>query len=67
MDVNDPMFRDGFWTYKLDTFVPKGLNLRDFSLEKINKKKINCKLNFGDESIKILICEILYICIYIYI
>ena len=31
-DVNDPTFKEGFWTYKLDTFVPKGLNLRDFSL-----------------------------------
>ena len=30
-DVNDPTYREGFWTYKLDTFVPKGLNLRDFS------------------------------------
>ena len=30
-DVNDPTCREGFWTYKLDTFVPKGLNLRDFS------------------------------------
>ena len=31
-DINDPKFREGFWTYKFDTFVPKGLNLRDFSL-----------------------------------
>ena len=30
-DVNDPTYKEGFWTYKLDIFVPKGLNLRDFS------------------------------------
>ena len=30
-DVNDPTFKEGFWTYKLDTLVPKGLNFRDFS------------------------------------
>ena len=28
-DVNDPTFREGFWTYKLDIFAPKGLNFRD--------------------------------------
>ena len=31
MDINYPMCREGFWTYKLDTFVLKGLNLRDSS------------------------------------
>ena len=31
-DVNDPTFREGFWIYKLDTFAPKGLNFRNFSL-----------------------------------
>ena len=30
-DVNDPTYREGFSTYKLDSFVPKGLNLIDFS------------------------------------
>ena len=29
-DVSDPTKREGFWAYKLDSFVPKGLNLRDF-------------------------------------
>ena len=29
-DVSDPTGREGFWTYRLDSFVPKGLNLRDF-------------------------------------
>ena len=29
-DVNDPALREGFWIYKLETFVPKGLNLTDF-------------------------------------
>ena len=29
-DVSDPTRREGFWTYKLDSFVLKGLNLRDF-------------------------------------
>ena len=29
-DVNDPTRREGFWAYKLDSFVPKGLNIRDF-------------------------------------
>ena len=27
--VNDPTRRKGFWAYKLDSFVPKGLNIRD--------------------------------------
>ena len=39
-DVNDSTLREGFWTYKLDTFVPKGLNLRDFLLQYVNCK--NC-------------------------
>ena len=29
-NVNDPTQKKVFWAYKLDTFVPKGLNLRDF-------------------------------------
>ena len=29
-NVNDPTQREGFWAYKLDSFVPKGLNIRDF-------------------------------------
>ena len=29
-DMNDPTRREGFWAYKLDSFVPKGLNRRDF-------------------------------------
>ena len=29
-DVSDPTKREGFWAYKLDSFVPKGLNLMDF-------------------------------------
>ena len=30
MDVSDPTKREGSWASKLDSFVPKGLNLRDF-------------------------------------
>ena len=26
----NPTQREAFWAYKLDTFVPKGLNVRDF-------------------------------------
>lgn len=31
LDVNilNPTNRETFWTFELDTFVPKGLNLRD--------------------------------------
>ena len=29
-DVNDPTRREGFWAYKLDSFVRKGLNIREF-------------------------------------
>ena len=29
-DVSDPTKREGFSTYKLHSFVPKGLTLRDF-------------------------------------
>ena len=29
-DVSDPTKREGFWAYRLDSFVPKGLNLKDF-------------------------------------
>ena len=31
MDVSDPTKTEGFWAYKLDSFVPKGSNLGDFS------------------------------------
>ena len=27
---SSPTQREEFWVYKLDTFVPKGLNVRDF-------------------------------------
>ena len=26
----NPTLREAFWAHKLDTFVPKGLNVRDF-------------------------------------
>ena len=29
-NVNYPTKREGSWAYKLDTFIPKGLNIRDF-------------------------------------
>ena len=29
-NVNDPTTREGFWAYKLDSFIPRGLNVRDF-------------------------------------
>ena len=29
-DVSDPTRREGFRTYKLDSFVPKGLKLMEF-------------------------------------
>ena len=28
--INKPTGREYFWAYKLDTFIPKGLNIRDF-------------------------------------
>ena len=29
-NVDRPTQREAFWVYKLDTFVPRGLNVRDF-------------------------------------
>ena len=29
-DVSDPTKREGFWAYKLDSFLPKGLKLGNF-------------------------------------
>ena len=29
-NINEPTNRKGFWAYKLDTFIPQGLNVRDF-------------------------------------
>ena len=29
-NVNQPMEREGFWVYCLSTFIPNGLNVRDF-------------------------------------
>jgi hypothetical protein len=29
-NMNDPKQREAFWAYNLDTFAPKGLNVRDF-------------------------------------
>ena len=29
-NINDPKNREGFWAYKLNSFVPYGLNLKDF-------------------------------------
>lgn len=29
-DLNEPTNREGFWAYKLNSFMPQGLNLRDF-------------------------------------
>ena len=29
-DVKDPTRREGFWAYKLNSFIPMGLNSRDF-------------------------------------
>ena len=28
--INEPTTRERFWTYKLNSFVPNGLNFRDF-------------------------------------
>ena len=30
-DVKEPTRREAFWAYKLNSFVPRGLNLRDFT------------------------------------
>ena len=29
-DVKDPTWKEGFWTYKLNSFIPLGLNSVDF-------------------------------------
>ena len=29
-NVNEPTQREGFWAYKLNSFVPRSLNQRDF-------------------------------------
>ena len=29
-NVKEPTERDGFWAYKLNTFIPKRLNFKDF-------------------------------------
>ena len=29
-NVNYPSEREGFYAYKLDTFIPRGLDIRDF-------------------------------------
>ena len=29
-DISNPTEREGFWAYKLDTFIPPGFNIRDF-------------------------------------
>ena len=29
-NVNEPTQREGFWAYKLNSFVPHGLNQREF-------------------------------------
>ena len=29
-DVKDPTRREGFWAYKLNSFIPLGLNSREF-------------------------------------
>ena len=29
-NINEPTIREGFWAYKLNSFVPNGLNIRDF-------------------------------------
>ena len=29
-NITEPCNREGFWAYRLNTFIPKGLNLRDF-------------------------------------
>ena len=29
-NIYDPTNKEGFWVYKLNSFVPNGLNLKDF-------------------------------------
>ena len=29
-DIHNPTNREAYWTYRLNSFIPKGLNLRDF-------------------------------------
>ena len=29
-DIRNPTNREAYWTYRLNSFTPKGLNLRDF-------------------------------------
>ena len=29
-NINEPTQREGFWAYKLNSFMPHGLNQRDF-------------------------------------
>ena len=29
-DISNPTEREGFWAYKLDTFIPPALNITDF-------------------------------------
>ena len=38
INVNEPTRREGFWAYKLDTFIPKGFNLRYIFSDNINFK-----------------------------
>ena len=30
-DVSQPTIRESFWAYKLNSFVPQGLNIRHFN------------------------------------
>ena len=30
MNIYDPTNKEGFWVYKLNSFVPRSLNLKDF-------------------------------------
>ena len=30
-DISNPVKREAFWAYKLNSFVPSGLNIRDFT------------------------------------
>ena len=29
-NINEPATREGFWAYKLNSFAPNGLDIRDF-------------------------------------
>ena len=31
-DINEPTRKERFWSYKLDSFIPQGLNQRDHVL-----------------------------------